>query len=114
MTKKNKKKKPKRKFSILCGLGLAAGVTTSFSRDRTPIAHTIYNGITNPAWGLDNTGADIMLQTLGYDPRGEGSWHIPTFTVALIGSALASRILGKLGVNRVFEGLPWIGKKIKF
>ena len=80
--------------------------------DRTALGMSWYNAATGK-YDWHNALADTMVQTVGYDPRWGGSWHVPTFTTSLIATSIASKIVGRFVKPSTFDMIPYIGKKIK-
>jgi hypothetical protein len=60
-----------------------------------------------------NMAADTVAQYTGFDFR-NGSFGVPTATVVLVGSALASQIVGRITKNKTFSNVPIIGKYVKW
>jgi hypothetical protein len=81
------------KFPILPIIGVA----TSFN-DRQSILQSAIIHI--PTGDVVDLGADIAVQTIGFDPRDKG-WRIPTLTVSLVVEKLLNKAL-----KGVFRGLP--------
>jgi hypothetical protein len=101
--------KPKR-LSIMTMLGMGTGIVASFS-DRASIFESVQHGIKGE-WGWNIVARDVFVQTTGYDIY-DHKWYIPTFTAALVGGVMASKILNKFVPASTFDAIPFIGKKIK-
>ena len=101
--KKKNYRKPQRKIPLLTVAGLVPGVANM---------HRAYTDkIHGHASGLANVGTEAGRIYIGYDRRtiGEGGFNLTwlwggTFPI-LIG-AIGSKIASKMGVNRMFKGLP--------
>ena len=107
--KKSRRRSGKR-FSILTGIGMVAGVTASLS-DRASILESVMHSIKGE-WGWDETGRNLIAQTIGYDTV-DKKWRLPTFTAMIIGSTIASKIAGGFVKPSTFDAIPFFGKKIK-
>jgi hypothetical protein len=78
------------------------------------VVNTLQGGhpsLTDPNGPL-NMAADTVAQYLGYDFR-NGSWGIPTASVVLVGSGLASKLVNRFAGN-TFKNIPIVGKYIKW
>lgn len=62
---------------------------------------------------LMNCAADTIAQYTGYDFR-NGSWAIPTASLVLVGSSLASQFVGRITKNKTFSNIPIVGKYVKW
>jgi len=89
---------------------MIAGVTTSLS-DRASILESVMHGIKGE-WGWDETGRNLISQTIGYDMV-DKKWRLPTFTTMLIAGSLASKVAGRFVKPSTFDAIPLVGKKIK-
>ena len=109
-----RRRTPKR-FSILTGVGIAAGTMTSLN-DRYSIYQSVTEKIPAIMAGNKQAGADLaadlMTQTIGYDPR-DKVFKLPTFTALMLGGAIASKLFGKFVKPGTFDSIPMIGKKLK-
>lgn len=107
-----RRRRPKR-FSILQGVGLVAGVTTTLN-DRWSILQSTQNLMATgfSPQGFNNWTGDMTTQLIGYDFR-DKKWRLPTFTTMVVATALASKLVGKFVKPHYFDSVPVIGKKIK-
>lgn len=74
----------------------------------TPLAITTYNGF--KAGGIPKALSEMTYALTGYNPATKGFDF--SFTVnglwPIIGAGVMKRILSKLGVNRLFNKIPFI------
>lgn len=85
----------KSKPSLYSTLGLIGGTIASLN-DRNSIAQSAITHLPNR--NFTDFGADLIVQTIGYDPRDQ-RWRIPTVPVMLIATAML-----KKGVNKIAKG----------
>jgi len=104
MAKRKKSyRKPKSKIPLLTVAGLVPGIA-NMQRAYTDKIH-------GHATGIANLGTEAGRIYIGLDRRviGEGSFNMAWMwggTFPIILGAIGSKVAGKLGVNRMFKGLP--------
>ena len=104
-----------KRFSILTGVGMAAGVATSLNWRNSIMQSVMEKGpgtLQGNTVDANNLISDIMTQTIGYDPRTK-QFLLPTFTVMTVVGSVASKLLGKFVPPSTFNTIPLIGKKLK-
>lgn len=104
-----------KKLSIIKTVG-AVGSLFAPRQGYTSIGQSLLNLIQG-TWRLDEnslreTARNGIAQYTGFDIN-DGSFGLPTGTLVLIASGIASSVANRFGRNS-FEGIPIIGKKLRW
>lgn len=101
--KKKTHKRPQRKIPLLTVLGFVPGATA--------LVRTYKERTYGQSSAMGDVGVEASRIFIGIDPRVglAEEWHMGYMwygTFPIVIGALASKIAGKMGINRMFKGLP--------
>jgi len=119
MPRKKRRKKNNSRFAILPTFGFAASAFTKTEGQYASLGEYLINFATG-TWALDansirNLCQDTVAQYTGFKPYAVGGgWSFPSAWLPIIAGNIGSKIMSKIGANRIIRQVPLIGKHVKF
>jgi len=107
---KVKRRRSKPRLSILTVGGMVGGALGSLS-NKTSIAESVMRAVSGQSKWSD-VGQVVVRETIGYDIV-DKTWQLPTFTTLTLAGAVGSKVANKFVKPSTFNGIPFVGKRIK-
>lgn len=119
MAKKKRRKKNNSRFALLPTFGLAASAFVKTKGQFASVGDHVMNMATGK-WRIDaasirNLCTDFVAQYTGFKAyQVGGGWSWPSAWTPIIAGMIGSKVMSKLGANRIIRQVPLIGKHVKF